>query len=469
MAKKQKKSPKKSSVKKTRPKRKSVKKKKLGQKRVAAKKKTVKKRALKKNTQLDGAHRTRMRVIGIGGGGGNIVSEIASRVPRIDFVAANTDIQALKATSRKVTRLSFGSELTKGLGCGMDASLGERAAQGEKEKLTRVLENQDVCILIASLGGGTGSGAAPVFAEVSRGLKNLTLGIFTMPFEFEGEKRKKIAEAALEKLKPLVSAYVVIPNERIFELIDRTTPLEQALSVVNKYLGEALGGLIETIYSPGLINIDFADLKSILEGRGRLAYLHSVQTSGQNKAVEAARQILMNPLCEYGIDGVDRILFNIVADKKLKMQEVAQVSRTIGAHNPKAKIIFGVSCKRSNTDKFRITLFAVGCKQEKPLFLKLKRKKRVPRKKKEEKPKEPEPVKEKKEEEPKKKVVKKRRKKKAPKRKQQKLPVVAREPERVRRNALDLKRAADKELEEIEERERRWDVPAFLRDRHGNN
>lgn len=477
MPKKQKKSPKKKVVKKTTKKvalkkkatkravvrKKAVKKvakKKLSKKRVVkrvVKKKTVRRKSSKKTLQFDGIKKTRMKVIGIGGGGGNIVSEIAGRVPKIDFVAANTDSQALRLTSKKVSKFSFGNALTGGLGAGMDALIGEKAAQEEKERITKLLENQDVCILVASLGGGTGSGATPVFAEVAKGLKNLTLGVFTMPFEFEGEKRKKIAQDALEKLKPLVSAYVVIPNERIFELVDRTTSLDQSLSVVNRYLSEALGGLIETIYSPGLINIDFADLRSILEGRGRLAFLHSVKTQGQNKALEAARQILVNPLLDYRIDGVDRILFNIVSDKKLKMHEVAQVSRTISDKNPKAKIIFGVSVKNSNNNSFRITLLAVGCKEEQPIILKLKRKvkrKIIPK---------PEPIEEIKEEEKPKKKVKKRKKKKVSK--QQKLPVPKKEPRRVRRNALDLKQAADKELEDMQESDRRFDVPAFLRNR----
>lgn len=465
MPKKEKKSLKKKVVKKTAAKKVSLKKKAIKRavvrkntiRGVVAKKKDVKRKSSKKTLQLDGIKKTRMRVIGIGGGGGNIVSEIASRVPKIDFVAANTDSQALRGVSKKVVRFSFGNALTGGLGAGMDVLIGEKAAQEEKERITRLLENQDVCILVASLGGGTGSGATPVFAEVAKGLKNLTLGIFTMPFDFEGEKRKKIAQDALEKLKPLVSAYVVIPNERIFELVDRTTSLDQSLSVVNRYLSESLGGLIETIYSPGLINIDFADLRSILEGRGRLAFLHSVQTSGQNKALDAARQILVNPLSDYRIDGVDRILFNIVSDKKLKMHEVAQVSRIISDKNPKAKIIFGVSIKNSSSNSFRITLLAVGCKEEQPIILKLKkkvrRKKVVP---------EPEPVEEKEVEIPKKKVVK-RKKKRASK--QQKLPVPKKEPRRVRRNALDLKQAADKELEDMQESDSRWDVPAFLRNR----
>lgn len=410
-----------------------------------------------------------MRILGVGGGGGNILSEIAPRVPRADFVALNTDVQALKRLSRSVRTVVFGSSLTHGLGCGMSADLGEKAAQAEKERIAKLFENQDVCVLVASLGGGTGSGAAPVVAEIAKASKVLTLGVFTLPFAFEGEKRLAMAERALEKLKPLVSSYIVIPNERIFEVIERSTSLDAALSVVNKYLAEALSGLIETIYTPGLINIDFADLKSILDGSGRLAYLHSVRATGPAKAQEAARHVLSNPMCTYGIEGVDRMLFNISADKNLKMQEVAEISKTISSHNPKARIIFGISSKSGKEKGLRITLFAVGCKEGRGA--------RAPIKKKEKK--EPQ-VQEKQEvltEEKKPAPQKSQKKKRTPKAKKKTAPVVAKTPppsrlrqasQPRRRNAMEVKQAADQELQEIEEQERKWDVPAFLRNRYGS-
>jgi len=219
---------------------------------------------LQKPDILEGAHKTKMRIVGVGGGGANIVAEISSRVQKFDFVGANTDTQSLKELPRKVKAFSFGQETTHGLGCGMDAELGERTARADKEKIKKMLEGGDICILIASLGGGTGSGAAPVFAEISQELKNITIGIFTMPFGFEGEKRRQIAEQALEKLKPFVNAYVVIPNERIFGVIDQKTPLKESLSALNQRLAHTLEGFIDTIAMPGLINIDFADVRSFL-------------------------------------------------------------------------------------------------------------------------------------------------------------------------------------------------------------
>lgn len=386
--------------------------------------------------------RTKVRVVGVGGGGGNIVAEIAPRISRIDFVAANTDAQALKQLPSRVKKMNFGLQVTKGLGCGMDAELGERAAREEKEKIKKLLQGQDVCIVIASLGGGTGSGAAPVFCQVAREAHALTIGVFTVPFGFEGGKRKLLSLQALEKLQPLVNAYILIPNEKIFQVVDKETPLQEALSALNKRLADAIGGLIETMYSPGIINIDFADVKTMLEGKGKLSYLHSVMGSGAGRASQALSRVLSNPLSEYDIRGAERILFNIASDRGLKMQEVAEISSGIADLAPKAKIIFGVALRPDLKDKIRITVLAVGCKENRsPLFS------------------------QKKKEEKKERVLKSERRK--PKQKKVIIPVKKEEPVKeqmlVRRNALDVKNAADKEVQELEEQERRWDAPAFLR------
>jgi len=420
------------------------------------KKKVVAKRRSTKKSDLDVARRIKMRILGVGGGAGNIISEVSFGVQKVDFMAANTDNQALKNVSKKVKTFAFGSEFTHGLGAGMDASIGETAAKAEKERIKKLFEGQDICVIIASLGGGTGSGAAPVFAEVARESKCMTIGIFTMPFNFEGEKRRQIAEASLEKLKPLLNTYVVIPNEKIFDVIDKSTPLSSALSVVNKRLAESLEGLIETIYMPGLINVDFADLRSVLDGRGRLGYLNSVQTTGENKAQEGAGLVLISSLGEYGIQGADRILFNITSDRTLLMQEVAGISRTIGEFNPRARIIFGISFRSDFKGKVRITLLAVGCQEQKEEKRIIKKKRRPLKKKvvvveepkEEEKPK-PKPKK--------KKVVKK--KARAKKISTTEAPIM------VRRNALDLKKEVDEELKNMEEEEKKWDIPSFLRNR----
>ncbi|MDP6704640.1 MAG: cell division protein FtsZ [archaeon] len=432
-------------------------------KKVQAKKTPPQKVIVKKQeAETEDAPRTRVRVIGLGGGGGTIVAEIAQRIRRVDFLAANTDVQALREVPRGVKTFAFGQELTNGLGCGMDPAIGEKAAEGEREKIKRLFEDQDVTILVASLGGGTGSGALPLFAELAKESKNLTIGIFTMPFAFEGDRRKQIAEQALEEAKGHLNTYAVIPNERIFQLIDKQTSLKSALSEVNRLLADSIEGLIDTISSPGLINIDFADLKSVLEGRGRLAYLYSVMAQGPTKAQEAVAQVLANPLCAYSIEGVDRMLFNVAGDKGLRMQEVASISAAISKYNPKARIILGVTTNGGLKGRIRITLFTTGCKTDDQKLLRFRKRKTA-------KPK------------PQAKKAKKTSKAQKPRASKQAPPI---EPEKAaplagednssevlfpvgksRRNALDLQRAVDQEVQDLEQKEREWDPPAFLQNK----
>ena len=329
-------------------------------------KKGIKKPLLELKTEeagFDKSKRTKIRVIGIGGGGGNIISELAQRVKKATFLAANTDLKALREVSRKVKRFSFGENVTHGLGTGMNPELGELAAQNEKEKIKKTLEGQDLCIIIACLGGGVGSGAAPIFAKISRNLGNLTYGIFTLPFKFEGEKKMEIAREALEKIKTKLNAISIIPNERIFQIVDRATPLKEALSAVNKKLADSLEGLIEIIYEPGLINIDFADLKTILEGRGRLAYLNTAEApKGEGEPKEAIEGVLNSPLYPYGIRGAKGVLYNIAGEKELSLSEVSQISKTIhDLLNKEAKIIFGISQGKKYQNILKTTILATGC------------------------------------------------------------------------------------------------------------
>ncbi len=312
--------------------------------------------------------KTKIKVIGIGGGGGNIVSELSQRVKKASFLAANTDLQALKQISNKVERFSFGQGFTRGLGTGMNPEIAETVSQNEKERIKKILEGQDLVIFIACLGGGTGSGATPVFTKISQSLGNLSYGIFTLPFEFEGERKMEIAKRALEILKPKLNAITIIPNERIFQIIEKTTPLKEAFSAINKNLAQSLEGLIETIYQPGLINIDFSDLRTILtESRGRLAYLNTFSFPRAGKAKEglvkeAVEKALASPLYPYGIKGAKGVLFNIVGEKELSLEEVGQISQTISEKiNPEAKIIFGISPAGKYGDITKTTIFATGC------------------------------------------------------------------------------------------------------------
>jgi len=262
---------------------------------------------------------------------------------------------------KKAKRFQFGKNLTQGLGTGMNVEIGEEAAQNEKEKIKDLFEGQDVCIIISCLGGGTGCGATPIFAKISRSLNCLTYGIFTLPFEFEGEKKMEIAKEALQKIKPYLNIYSVIPNERIFQIIDKNTPLKDALSAINGQLAKNLEGLIEMIYLPGLINIDFADLKTILAGRGKLAYLKTVKIEEPGKE-EAAEKLISSRLYPYTIKGARGILYNIVGGKKLQLSEVSNISKIISASlNKNAKIIFGINQSQKKENKIDLTILATGC------------------------------------------------------------------------------------------------------------
>jgi cell division protein FtsZ len=307
--------------------------------------------------------KTKIKIIGIGGGGCNIVSEISGRVKKATFTAANTDSAALKAISDKVTIFQFGEKFTHGLGTGMDAQVGEDAAREEKEKIKKMIEGHDLIVLVSSLGGGAGSGAASVFAQVSKSLGILTFGIFTLPFAFEGAKKKEIATAALERVRPYLNALTILPNERVFAIVPKTTPFSKTLSFINKTLSDGLEGLIETIYEPGLINIDFADLRTILSGQGKLAFLNSVDfKKSETPGLESIEEVLNSPLFPYNVEKAKGILLNIIGERDLKLSEVNQILNGIQQKIHKdAKIIFGVSQPSGSDKTFKVTILATGC------------------------------------------------------------------------------------------------------------
>ncbi len=363
-------------------------------------------------------HKTKTRIIGVGGGGSSIVSEIADKISKADFLVLNTDSRALKAVSKNIKKVQFGSKLTNGLGTGMNPDLAEAAAQEEKDKFKKVLENQDLIIIISCLGAGTGSGATPVLAKMAKSMGIMTYGVFTLPFEFEGKKKMDIALAALEKIKDNFNAYTVIPNERIFKVIDKKTPLKESFSLINKKLAENLKGLIEAIYLPGLINIDFADLKTILQAQGKLTFLNYLEIE-KNNLEEGVKKVLTSPFCSYDISGAKGILYNITGSNDLQLDEVSGVSNLIrDLANKKAKIIFGISNNPKCKNKIGITLLATGCGE--------------------------------KEEEEKKPTVKKKVKKKI-------------KPQKTRKNALEIKKTTDEEEEKIRQEEDIWETPAILR------
>ena len=416
--------------------------------------------------ESDTVHKTRIRVIGIGGGGGSIVAEVASQIPKIDFVAANTDIQALKAIGKKVKALQFGQTLTHGLGCGMDSKVGKDAAKDAEQKIASLFKNVDLAIIVSCLGGGTGSGACPEFARIAKEMGIMTFGIFTTPFKFEGTKRAQIAKSSLEKLKPHLNIFTIIPNENIFQIINKDTPISEAFSAVNKQLSENLRGLVEMIYCPGIVNIDFADLRTILDGKGKLAYLNSATGQGQNRAQDSVKELLESPLNEYGIDGVEKILFNITASKGLGMAEVELISRTIADFNRKAKIIFGVSQDNNYNDKLRVTLLAVGCGEDnnkecaKESGIDLKSEPKIENKPKEKIPAQNKKIKPRKPQARPSPEIKKKNQPSKTEAKQNML--LTAEQSLLRKNGLDLKKEAEKTEEELFAEEKKWDVPASL-------
>ncbi len=417
----------------------------------------VKKRSEGSNfSPLDGStSNTKIKIVGVGGGGCSIVSEISINIKRVDFVAANTDKRSLKEIGNKAKVFQFGEKVTGGFGTGMNHELGREAATGDKEKIKKMLEGQDMCIFVSCLGGGTGAGSMPVFAKIAKDLGMITYGIFTLPFNFEGARKMEIALESLENVKEHLNAITVLPNENIFKIIDKKTPLKEALSVINRNLSESLEGLIETVYGPGLINIDFADLRTILEGRGKLAYLNTTEFDASKGVEEAIKRTVSSPFCSYGIEGAGSVLFNITGSGNLGLRDVSLISEGISALTGKnSKVIFGISQDRKSGDKVKITLLAVGCESDE-IFPKGKKKvKKIVKEVSDE------PVKRK----------PKTKKKPTIKEELKKADDVLTEDDRkkridikVRRNALEAKKAVEEAEKEIIEDEDKWETPAFLR------
>jgi len=311
--------------------------------------------------------KAKIKVIGIGGGGGSIVSEIGRSLEKATFAIADTDIRALKKRSG-IKYFWFGEELTHGLGTGVNIELAKQAAESAKEKIGSFFENQDIIIFVASLGGGLGSGATQVFAEAAKEFGGITFGIFTMPFKFEGKNKYRIAQNALKSLRQSLNVSLVIPNEKIFKIIDESTPIINAFSTVNKSLIESLESLIDLIYNPGIINIDFADLRTILKGRGNTAFLNTIEESGKDRVEKICQNIFINPLLQNNNLKAEKILFNIVGSENLSMFDVEKISSHISNQNPKAKIIFGISKDTKLKNKIKTTILMTGGQVEEEII-----------------------------------------------------------------------------------------------------
>lgn len=352
---------------------------KLKKKKVAGRKIVVRKVKTKKKIKhvlkapslfpAESLFKAKIKVIGIGGGGGSIVSEIGRSLEKATFVIADTDIRALKKKSG-IKYFWFGQELTHGLGTGVNIDLAKQAAESAKEKISAYFKDQDIVIFVASLGGGLGSGATQIFADAAREFGGITFGIFTMPFKFEGKNKQRIALNALKALKKSLNVSLVIPNERIFKIIDENTPILNAFSTVNKSLMGSLESLIDLIYNPGIINIDFADLRTILRGRGNSAFLNTIEESGKDRVEKTCANIFKNPLLQNSGFTAEKILFNIAGAENLSMFEVEKISSHISNLNPKSKIIFGISKNSKLKSKIKTTILMTGGQVEEDVITK---------------------------------------------------------------------------------------------------
>ena len=301
-----------------------------------------------------------IRVIGVGGGGSNAVNRmIRAEMMGVEFIACNTDAQALLQADAP-HKIRIGDKITRGLGAGGDATIGQRAAEEDSEKISAALVDSDMVFITAGLGGGTGSGAAPVVAQLAKESGALTIGVVTKPFSFEGARRKLVAEKSAEELKSQVDTLITVPNDRLRDVVQKNTSILDAFRVVDDVLRQGVQGISDIITMPGLINLDFADVRAIMKDAGS-ALMGIGRASGENRAVDAARQAIASPLLEVDIAGAQGILFNITGSSSLSLYEVTEAAEEIrAAADPEANIIFGTSFNERLGDEVMITVIATG-------------------------------------------------------------------------------------------------------------
>jgi len=309
-------------------------------------------------TALEGA--ARIVVLGVGGGGSNAVNRmIQSGVRGVEFIAINTDTQAL-ARSEAPTRLHIGEKLTRGLGAGGNPNTGEKAAEESAEQIADLVRDADMVFIASGMGGGTGTGAAPVIAQISKDLGALTVGVVTKPFSFEGRQRAKNAEEGIVQLRERVDTLITIPNDRLLEVIDRKTTLEQAFMEVDDVLRQGIQGISELITEPGLINLDFADVKTIMSDSGG-ALMAIGRGTGESRAQDAARMAISSPLLDISMEGARGVLLNITGGTDLALSEISDAADVIAqAADPEASIIFGAVIDPKIENEVRITVIATG-------------------------------------------------------------------------------------------------------------
>jgi len=301
-----------------------------------------------------------IKVVGVGGGGSNAVNRMIDEgLQGVEFIVVNTDAQALML-SNAPRRIRIGDKLTKGLGSGGDPEMGRKAAEESSDELYEVLKGSDMVFLTAGIGGGTGTGASPAIGRIAREVGALTIGVVTRPFSFEGKRRQQVAEEGIEELKEQVDTLIVIPNDRLLEIVDKKASIQQAFGVADDVLRQGIQGISELITVPGLINLDFADVRSIM-AEGGAALMAVGRAGGDNRAVEAAQAAISSALLDITIDGARGILFNVTGGPDLSLFEVNQAAGIIKetAH-PDVNIIFGAVIDPEMEDSIQITVIATG-------------------------------------------------------------------------------------------------------------
>ncbi len=309
----------------------------------------------------DIARFAKIKVVGLGGGGSNAVNSmmLSNTIKGVDFIAVNTDAQAL-LTNQSQTKIQIGENLTRGLGAGGDPEIGRQAAEESREKLKDYLRDCDMVFITCGEGGGTGTGAAPIIAEIAKEQGALTIAVVTKPFRFEGTRRMVTAEEGIMNLKDKVDTLIIIPNQRLLEVIDKKMTLIEAFRVADSVLTQGVQGISDLITMPGLINVDFADVRTIMTNAG--SALMGIGTGvGENRAATAARTAFSSPLLELSIEGAKGVLFNITGGNDLTMSEVDEAAKQIAAQvDPDANIIFGATIDESMVDQVKITIIATG-------------------------------------------------------------------------------------------------------------
>ncbi|MFO7916721.1 MAG: cell division protein FtsZ [Anaerolineae bacterium] len=302
----------------------------------------------------------RIKVVGVGGGGSNAVNRmIEEGLSGVEFVAVNTDAQAL-ALSNAPLRVRIGDKLTRGLGSGGDPTMGAKAAEESREELRSVLEDADMTFITAGFGGGTGTGASPIIADIAREVGALVVAVVTKPFSFEGRKRAQVAEGGLKELESKVDTLIAIQNDRLLKLVDKDSPLQKAFLVADDILRQGIQGISDLITVPGLINMDFADVRSIM-GDGGAALMTIGEASGEERALAAAQQAVTSPLLDVTISGAQGVLFNVKGGEDLSLFEVNQAAELIReTASPEANIIFGAVIDEEMNDRIQITVIATG-------------------------------------------------------------------------------------------------------------